>query len=201
VGYVPSVARAFQALRGRFMAAFPDAPESHLRAWVLFFIALHDLGKADIRFQLKAPEALAAAWRMVEEDVDHVLRVQEISTFDHGCAGFAYAGLEYQAWVGTLDDEIELPIWTCWQRWIAAVTGHHGDFPSKEGFRVLEKDTDVLGELIDHDRNVRHALVVALESLFLQPVGLSLRRPQPARPAAIVFARSPCITRWLLRQL
>jgi len=168
------------ALRGRFMAAFPDAPESHLRAWVLFFIALHDLGKADIRFQLKAPEALAAAWRMVEEDVDHVLRVQEISTFDHGCAGFAYAGLEYQAWVGTLDDEIELPIWTCWQRWIAAVTGHHGDFPSKEGFRVLEKDTDVLGELIDHDRNVRHALVVALESLFLQPVGLSLQDLPPS---------------------
>ncbi|MBN8426849.1 MAG: CRISPR-associated helicase/endonuclease Cas3, partial [Xanthomonadales bacterium] len=168
------------ALRGRFMAAFPDAPESHLRAWVLFFIALHDLGKADIRFQLKAPEALAAAWRVVEKDVDHVLRVQEISTFDHGCAGFAYAGLEYQTWVGTLDDEIELPIWTCWERWIAAVTGHHGDFPSKEGFRVLEKDTDVLGELIDHDRNVRHALVVALESLFLQPVGLSLQDLPPS---------------------
>lgn len=168
------------ALRGRFMAAFPDAPESHLRAWVLFFIALHDLGKADIRFQLKAPEALAAAWRVVEKDVDHVLRVQEISTFDHGCAGFAYAGLEYQTWVGTLDDEIELPIWTCWERWIAAVTGHHGDFPSKEGFRVLEKDTDVLGELIDHDRNARHALVVALDSLFLQPVGLSLQDLPPS---------------------
>lgn len=187
------------ALRGRFLAAFPDETEIRLRAWVLFFVALHDLGKADIRFQLKAPDALAAAWRVVEKDVDHDLRVQEISTFDHGCAGFACAKLEYQTWVGSVDDAIELPIWTCWERWMAAVTGHHGDFPGNEGFRVLEKDTDAVGELIDHDRAARHALVAAFESLFLKPAGLDLQTLPPpcSLPARALLAGFCASCDWL----
>jgi CRISPR-associated endonuclease/helicase Cas3 len=35
-----------------------DVPEDHARVWVLFFLALHDLGKFDIRFQLEARDAL-----------------------------------------------------------------------------------------------------------------------------------------------
>lgn len=166
------------ALRGRFMAAFPDAPESHLRAWVLFFIALHDLGKADIRFQLKAPEALAAAWRVIARGEDHEISPQDINTFDHGHAGIAWAKLEYHGWLGKHDDAIELPIWSRWENWLAAVTGHHGDYPSAryEGLKGIEADDT----LIDHDRNARHALVVALDSLFLQPVGLSLQDLPPS---------------------
>ena len=40
---------------------WPESGAEQLRAWVLFFVALHDLGKFDLRFQLKAPEAVAAA--------------------------------------------------------------------------------------------------------------------------------------------
>ncbi len=42
-----------------------------LRGWVLFFVALHDLGKIDIRFQLKAPDTLAVVWRPLKKGRDH----------------------------------------------------------------------------------------------------------------------------------
>jgi hypothetical protein len=40
---------------------------------LFFFGALHDLGKLDLRFQLKAPAAIAAAWRPTGEPARQVL--------------------------------------------------------------------------------------------------------------------------------
>lgn len=183
------------ALRGRFLAAFPGEPEYCLRAWVLFFVALHDLGKADIRFQLKAPDALAAAWRVVTQGDDHEIPAQEISAFDHGHAGIAWAALEYRSWLITSDSE--LAIWSRWGNWLAAVTGHHGDYPSPryEGLQGIEADP----ALIDHDRAARHALVAAFESLFLQPAGLSLQTLPPpySLPARALLAGFCASCDWL----
>lgn len=167
---------ACPALRGRFLAAFPNTPEQHLRAWVLFFVALHDLGKADIRFQLKAPEALAAAWRMIVKGDEHEITQEEISAFDHGRAGIAWAAQEYEAWLGSRD--LDHVTWSRWDNWLAAVTGHHGDFPKPnlEGLKGIEADD----ALIDRDRAARHALIEASETLFLQPAGLSLQALPPA---------------------
>jgi CRISPR-associated endonuclease/helicase Cas3 len=55
-----------------FLAALgcTQIQQNKLRAWILFFTALHDLGKFDVRFQLKAPNALAAAWRPLGKE-DH----------------------------------------------------------------------------------------------------------------------------------
>lgn len=188
---------ACPALRGRFLAAFPNEQENRLRAWVLFFIALHDLGKADIRFQLKAPDALAAAWRVILKGVDHEIPQQEISSFDHGHAGIAWAALEYQSWLGTHEDAIKQPIWTRWDRWVAAVTGHHGDFPEPgvEGLQVIEADDALIG----HDRAARHALVAAFENLFLQPAGLSLQALPPfcSLPARSLLAGFCAACDWL----
>jgi len=183
------------ALRGRFKAAFPNEPENRLRAWVLFFVALHDLGKADIRFQLKAPEALAAAWRVVVQGDDHEIPPLEISAFDHGHAGIAWAALEYQSWLATRDNE--LSIWARWDNWLAAVTGHHGDFPKPgyEGLKGIEADEI----LIDHDRAARHALVSTFESLFLQPAGLDLQALPPpcSLPARTLLAGFCTSCDWL----
>lgn len=183
------------ALRGRFIAALPKTPENHLRAWVTFFIALHDLGKADIRFQLKAPDALAAAWRMIVKGTDHEIPQQEISTFDHGHAGIAWAALEYETWLGACD--ADRAIWSDWDNWLAAVTGHHGDFPKPyfAGLANLEAD----GKLIEHDRAARHALVTAFASLFLQPAGLNLqaRPPTCSLPARALLAGFCASCDWL----
>ncbi len=52
------------AIQRSFLAAFGSVNlmPHQLRAWVLFFVALHDLGKFDVRFQLKAEDALRQAW-------------------------------------------------------------------------------------------------------------------------------------------
>jgi len=55
---------ASPAIQRALIAAFSSAnwAPRRLRAWVLFFVALHDLGKFDVRFQLKAEDALRQAW-------------------------------------------------------------------------------------------------------------------------------------------
>lgn len=166
-----------------FLASFNYPDSQQLRAWVIFFVALHDLGKFDVRFQLKALEALAAAWRPLAKE-DHGLSVRDIAGFDHGWAGMAWANQEYRQW-GKRDDPGR-DIWERWQPWLAAVTGHHGDFytPSMPGLKL---DTDET--IIDRDRNARSEFVSALAGLFLQPAALS---PQDLPPTC-----SPSAQSWL----
>ncbi len=165
---------ASAAMRTRFALAFRLDDTATLRAWVLFFIALHDLGKFDIRFQLKAPEALADAWRLLVKARDHEIPDGDIRQFDHGHAGMAWGWSELANWI---DAEPE-PVRERWCNWLAAVTGHHGDYysPGWDGRDAIEADDT----LIEHDRAARHAWVQALETLLLQPVGLTLRQLPPA---------------------
>lgn len=165
---------AAPAMQRSFGAAFSEAQSLQtLRAWVLFFVALHDLGKFDLRFQLKSADALAAAWRPLGKE-DHGLSPKEIAGFDHGWAGIAWAKQEYQQWLEHADVDGE--IWEQWNPWLAAVTGHHGDFypPRMDG---LDLDTDE--ELIERDRQARSAFMAELAALFLEPVGLSLQSLPP----------------------
>ncbi len=55
------------ALLDKFCIAFTCSVNElpRLRAWVLFFVALHDLDKFDLRFQLKAPEVFPALAKMI----------------------------------------------------------------------------------------------------------------------------------------
>lgn len=148
---------------------WPEQRTNQLRAWVLFFTTLHDLGKFDVRFQLKAPEALRLAWpKLSMDDVDASL----IRSFDHGSAGFACAMREVNGWVSNnMTDHRD-----GWRPWTAAVTGHHGDIPS---------GTDSGGEyaeqhVMEHDRMARHSFVSELVGLFLAPEGLGLQDLPPA---------------------
>lgn len=175
---VAAVARAWwetsPSLRGNFVATFSGEPDQeHLLAWVLFFVALHDLGKFDLRFQLKALEALAAAWRRLDKS-DHGISDKAIREFDHGHAGLAWSRREQSAWIGTSGQDPER--WETWHPWLAAVTGHHGDYPESL-MPGLQLDTDKV--LIDHDHQARQAFVRALEALFLAPAGLSLKDCPP----------------------
>ena len=163
-------------IRRTFLDSFnwPESLQIQLRAWVTFFVGLHDLGKFDVRFQLKAPNALASAWRPLTQK-DHGLSKTDITNFDHGWAGMAWANREYRQW--TSFDDPERKKWEQWKPWLAAVTGHHGEFyePQMPGLKL---DTDE--EIIDHDCNARKEFVVALSRLFLEPVGLSLNGDPPS---------------------
>lgn len=169
-------------LRGNMLVAFAQVAskqERQLRAWVLFFVALHDLGKFDIRFQLKSPATTAAAWKPLQQK-DHALAAGAIKSFDHGHAGIAWAHREYKTWLGR--DDFDHAIWERWQPWLSSVTGHHGDFHDAS-MQGLALDTDEV--IIAHDQSARHAFVVALSHLFLEPAELSLDDlPPPCLPTA-----------------
>ncbi len=171
-------------VRHVFLGAFewPEDLSHRLRAWVLFFVALHDLGKLDVRFQLKAPTALRLAWpNLCLDDVDESLA----RNFDHGAAGYAWAMRELGTWGSTssADDR------DVWRLWLAAVTGHHGDFPfvADCGGEYAEQ------HVMEHDRQARAAFVCELENLFLSPAGLGLQDlPPPCSPAAQAWLAGFC---------
>jgi CRISPR-associated endonuclease/helicase Cas3 len=148
---------------------WPEQQTNQLRAWVLFFIALHDLGKFDARFQLKALEALRVAWpKLSMDDVDESVA----RNFDHGSAGYACAMREIGGWAGeSMADHRD-----GWRPWVAAVTGHHGDIPSGtvNGGEYAEP------HVMEHDRMARHSFVSELAGLFLAPEGLGLQDLPPA---------------------
>ncbi len=154
-----------------FLAAFnrPFSEATKLRAWLLFCVALHDIGKIDVRFQLKAPDAMRLAWPELSLfDVD----ASVARHFDHGATGFALTLRELGAWGarGTPETRDE------WRPWAAAVTGHHGDLPvgNETGGEYGEEDVMI------HDQAARRQFVLAMAGLFLAPAALSLQDSPPA---------------------
>lgn len=163
----PTIQRTFLAAFG-----YTQLQQNQLRAWILFFTALHDLGKFDVRFQLKAQDALAAAWRPLGKK-DQEVSQRDIDGFDHGWAGIAWANQEYRLWLE--HDDVGREAWEQWKPWLAAVTGHHGDF--YEASRIYDPNAD--DSIIAHDRAARHAFVSAMTNIFLTPEGIGFQDSPP----------------------
>ena len=151
------------AIRHVFISAFgvQKKEASHLRAWVLFFTALHDIGKFDVRFQLKSKEILPRCWPELNlDDVDTALHITE--SFNHGSAGYAWAAKEYSQWIAIDDDDYR--IWDAWRPWLSAVTGHHGDLPEDSNLHPPDGEEYVA----KHDREARVAWVKTIHDFFLR---------------------------------
>lgn len=157
-----------------------EAELHQLCAWVLFFVALHDLGKLDLRFQLKAPQ-LFKTIRPEVNPKDYDISNGEITNFNHGLAGLAWANHEYRKWID--DDDNSREIWERWSPWLIAVTGHHGEFLEPTRPSLLEADK----KLIAVDVAVRHAFLCQLEQLFLKSAGQSLKNGPPNLPKYAQF--------------
>lgn len=176
---VAAVARcwweASQSLRQQFTKVM-QADEEQAKAWVLFFVALHDYGKFDVRFQRKAPKT----HQQVQPDFDKDLidiGGFTIKKYAHGEAGFSLFYRDFQADFGW--NEYEVDLWEQWQPYLAAVMGHHGALPSKPDYPILVKDIDADSSIINFDLSARRQWVLALENLFLAPAQLSLQSPLP----------------------
>lgn len=164
------------ALRSAFQAAFPlsNNDVSLIRGWLPFFLSLHDIGKCDIRFQLKAPEALRAAWPAFDpEDAEAI----EAKKYDHGQEGLNWACQECGDWAGKPGC---LQILDAWRPWLQAVTGHHGEWAQPDTAELDAED-----HVIEHDRLARRDIVLSLAELFLTPLGLTLADLPPACSAEI----------------
>ncbi|WP_312980239.1 CRISPR-associated helicase/endonuclease Cas3 [Atlantibacter sp.] len=170
-------------IRSVFCRNSPSLDEKQVKAWVLFFIALHDIGKFDTRFQCKSVET----WRMLFQG-DAKLSARDYSCcqgFDHGAAGLYWFIEDYQPMQEGCDftcfDEPEPHPLHSWIPWIEAVTGHHGYIrPQHElNDNNLRWPTFLSPLLAERDRQARCEWIEALEALFLNPVGLSVNDTPP----------------------
>lgn len=169
-----------------------EIDEERLRAWVLFFVALHDLGKFDVRFQLKATEALATlqpAW-----NADDLPDRGEVERYGHGEYGLRWFVREYPKLlgIGEKDDEVL----DAWMPWLAAVAGHHGKIPRSRRPADLP---DAEEGIVQHDQAARRAWFHILEELFLKPVGVKLGDLPPPlhRDNATYLAGFCAVCDWL----
>ncbi|NOY63405.1 MAG: CRISPR-associated endonuclease Cas3'', partial [Gammaproteobacteria bacterium] len=156
------------------------------KAWLLFFVALHDYGKLDMRFQLKAPRAVASVYPAFDRELTDIDGIA-IKDYFHGPVGFSLFYHDfYSLFAG--QDEHNQTVWDAWQPWLAAVTGHHGVTPDQPDAspQLDELQADI--SIIEHDKSARMEWVLALQALFLEPAGLSIDvAPPPYSPLLAGF--------------
>lgn len=165
----------------RCFAEITDLNDEQTRAWLLFFIALHDYGKFDLRFQRKASDA----WTAVNPKLSTAavqLNGKAIKDYYHGPAGlyWFYNDLRERFSAGEgdfcFDDNDD---WNAWCSWLAPVVGHHGIVPEEHIKDSYEYDLCACDELKAAFRQSRLQWLQTLEQLFLQPVGITLECNPP----------------------
>jgi len=165
-------------------------PQQQSKAWVLFFIALHDYGKLDMRFQLKAPKTVECCHPEFDRELTNIDGVTT-KGYLHGPVGLSLFLHDFRPIMGWDESEQEI-----WQSWLAMVTGHHGVIPCGVDSQPEMDDrfqADI--SIITHDRTARIEWVYALERLFLQPAGLSIQTLPP--PCCSLLAGFCSIADWL----
>jgi CRISPR-associated endonuclease/helicase Cas3 len=197
------------SIRNAFLC--PDNQnQDHLKAWALFFIALHDIGKFDLRFQRKAPHI----WCLLQDSQkkSHLSKNDSLKYF-HGPAGLFWLCLEFDEIVtgkkqeSLFDDEDlfdfqeatsdKSDLWPTWQPWIEAVTGHHGHMVSAENNSTYRLPSDCPQEYQEQDRIARLDWIRQLEALFLQPLGISIQDPAPQLSSRTFLAGFCSVADWL----
>ncbi len=136
--------------------------EKQAKAWVLFFVALHDLGKIDIRFQLKSPASLQGLRPDISPDDAAGER-----KYYHGPQGFLAFRRQISKKIGVDFDS--------WQSWLAAVCGHHGVLQMSGSWQAPDAEDWVIAR----DEKARAEWVDALIDLYLKPVGIDWQQPLP----------------------
>ncbi len=181
---------ASPAIRRSFCRA-TQLPEKVLRAWLLFFVALHDYGKFDLRFQLKAP----LVWQSIHPCAGLGLSLPsqaDISNYRHGENGLSWFKQDFLALLGCDNhedslffDEDEPAQWLGFKPWIEAVTGHHGHVRKAESSPESRLPLTSDDRFAQADRAARNAWLLDLETLFLSPLGLS-RNDSPPEPSPML---------------
>jgi len=140
-------------------------PKEQCLPWILFFVSLHDLGKIDLRFQMKSVETVTLLQSDLVAAFDKMLKSQA-KKYDHGSGGYRWCVNEaseygFNGFLG-LDAACD---------WMSCVAGHHGSLPDNG---QLDEPAFIDRKFIERDQEARINLVADLQALFLAPAGLSL---------------------------
>jgi len=177
-----------------------DLTSDSARAWMLFFISLHDYGKVDIRFQYRVKEA----WQSLYPDAgvySSLPSFTECKDYFHGSGGLFWFREDNLVMLGLPSDDSDSSLsfldfpnesgsekWQSWKTWIEAVTGHHGHIRRSEYTADASLPVVCDPRLANVDRQARQDWLHVLERAFLSPAGLSLNdRPPECSPLLAGF--------------
>ena len=170
------------SIRNGFVKA-TGITEEQARAWVLFFIALHDFGKLDMRFQMKVPRLSP-----YEDKSLHV----NCSDYYHGEQGYYWYFHEAIVY-GLAVSESYGDVKVNGELWMAAVGGHHGEIPQNIEDNSLAFPNP-RAQL--QDQKARKQWLQDLQKLFLEPVNLDLT-DMPTTNSPILLAGFCSVCDWL----
>lgn len=150
--------------------------ESAAPSTLAYFCALHDIGKLDFRFQMKAPEIAC----LLEANRQ---KLTKSSGYDHGAEGYRQI----------TQDEENLPerLGEGGCSILAAVCGHHGEIPTNE-----EAEPRPRLSFAQNDKRARRALLDTFEPFF-QELGASTRIDAAPRVAVQLCAGLCAIVDWI----
>ena len=167
-------------LRQQFKNAI-QTDENTAYAWLMFFIALHDLGKLDVRFQIKSPETLQSL-QQIQSDIFAILKKIN-GKYDHGSNGYGWFEKE------AIDYGFDFNAQDLANDWMQQVAGHHGRIPENES---LIKPAFIEAKIIQQDKHARIEWVQSLEQLFLVPTQQCLSDVPERMPSMLAGFCSIC---------
>ena len=167
------------SLRHQFTQAM-QVDENTAYAWLIFFIALHDLGKLDIRFQMKASKAIRQL--QLENYLSIKAKYDPKTKYDHGSSGYDWFKEEVSDYGFDCLNENEA------MDWMQKVAGHHGRIPEND---PVAKPV-VSDEIKHQDKHARIEWIQSLKQLFLERVGLELYDIPEILPSMLAGFCSVC---------
>lgn len=151
----------------RICASSAPIDPSGVEAWLMFFVALHDVGKFDARFQRKAEHAIKNLWSA--DDPRDWPTLAESRSYAHGPMGFHWFCHTHRTAAATERSMLWL---AGWASWLGAVAGHHGEMVAFDNQAL--RGTDLEDVVALRDADARQTWLHSLASLFLEPAGLRL---------------------------
>jgi len=169
------------SIRNSFIKS-TDLPEQQTRAWVLFFMALHDFGKLDMRFQMKVP--------CLSPYKDNIqVNCKDYYHGEWGYLWYFHESIEYGFPIIEQYGDVTIK----GELWMSATAGHHGVIPQS-----VETDSLDLPHALAllQDQQARKQWIQALQKLFLEPVNLTIK-DMPEGKAPILLAGFCSVCDWL----
>jgi len=148
-------------------------------AWLMFFITLHDLGKLDIRFQMKSPVTMqklqAHTYAAIEKSRD--------TQYDHGCNGYGWFEKEL------IDYGFDCISEHSAMDWMQQVAGHHGRIPENN---ALVEPAFFSEAIKQQDKQARIQWFQSVKQLFLDPINVELSDIPETLPTMLAGFCSIC---------
>ena len=151
--------------------------ENQIQAWIQFFIALHDFGKLDMRFQNKVPKIAPYNTNKVN------------TKYDHGEGGYKWFVHESDTLFENCNQKRYL------QNWLAHTVGHHGKIPNNAEPNLLP--SYVPKKEKKRDKIAREHFVKDMEKLFLNPQCISLENMNIPEHPPVLLAGFCAVCDWL----